>query len=106
QLAGQRFVALNGGPARNFTEAFSLMVSVDTQQERDTLWARLTENGGEESRCGWLKDPSGVSWQIIPARFGEIMASGNPEGTQRAFKAMMSRRKLIIADLVKAYEGR
>jgi predicted 3-demethylubiquinone-9 3-methyltransferase (glyoxalase superfamily) len=106
QLAGQHFMALNGGPTYRLTEAFSLMVNVDTQQEVDTLWSKLTANGGEESRCGWLKDAYGLSWQIIPTQFAEIMRSGNAEGTQRAFKAMMTMRKLVIADLLKAYEGR
>lgn len=66
QLEGQQFVALNGGPHFRFTEAISLFVSCETQQEVDTLWGKLTADGGAESQCGWLKDKFGLSWQIVP----------------------------------------
>src|SRR5690606_22126932 len=66
QLAGQEYLALNGGPQFRFNEAISLLVNCDSQEEVDRLWQRLTENGGEESMCGWLKDRYGLSWQIIP----------------------------------------
>ncbi|MFT3926834.1 MAG: VOC family protein [Myxococcales bacterium] len=105
-LAGQHFMALNGGPGRPFTEAISLMVSAENQDEVDMLWNKLTANGGQESRCGWLKDPYGLSWQIIPARFGEIMREGDPERTPRVFQAMMTMTKLDVAQLEKAYRGR
>jgi predicted 3-demethylubiquinone-9 3-methyltransferase (glyoxalase superfamily) len=105
-LAGQHFMALNGGPGRPFTEAISLMVSAENQEEVDTLWSALTANGGEESMCGWLKDRFGLSWQIVPARFMEIMREGDPQRTPRVFKAMMTMKKFDIAQLERAYAGR
>jgi predicted 3-demethylubiquinone-9 3-methyltransferase (glyoxalase superfamily) len=105
-LAGQHFMALNGGPSRNFTEAISLMVSAENQEEVDTLWSALTANGGQESMCGWLKDRFGLSWQIVPARFTEIIREGDPQRTPRVFQAMMTMKKFDIAQLEKAYAGR
>ena len=105
-LAGQHFMALNGGPGRPFTEAISLMVSAENQDEVDMLWSKLTANGGEESMCGWLKDRFGLSWQIIPERFSEIMREGDPTKTPRVFQAMMTMRKFDIAQIEKAYAGR
>ena len=67
ELEGQRFHALNGGPQYRFTEAVSFFISVETQAEVDYFWSRLTADGGEESRCGWLKDKFGLSWQVIPS---------------------------------------
>src|SRR5947199_1580981 len=77
QLEGQEFMALNGGPQYKFTEAISLLVNCKTQQEVDTLWAKLSE-GGEEGPCGWLKDKFGLSWQIIPTVLGELLNDPDP----------------------------
>jgi predicted 3-demethylubiquinone-9 3-methyltransferase (glyoxalase superfamily) len=105
QLAGQEFMALNGGPAFKFTEAISLFVNCQTQQEVDQLWAKLTE-GGEESQCGWLKDRYGLSWQIVPTALGEMMADKDPEKAGRVMKAMLQMSKIDIAGLRRAYEAR
>src|SRR5690606_32752752 len=101
-LQGQRFYALNGGPQFKFTEAVSFFVSVDTQDEVDYYWNKLTADGGEESRCGWLKDKYGLSWQIIPRKLMEYMSSPDRAAADRANEAMLKMRKIIIADLDKA----
>ena len=104
QLAGQEFMALNGGPLFAFTEAISLFVNCQTQAEVDDLWARLSE-GGSESRCGWLKDKYGVSWQIIPTALGELMGDKDPEKAGRVMQAMLQMSKIDIAGLRRAYDG-
>jgi predicted 3-demethylubiquinone-9 3-methyltransferase (glyoxalase superfamily) len=106
QLAGQQFNALNGGPSFTFAEGISLFVNCETQAEVDELWEKLTADGGEESRCGWLKDKFGVSWQIIPSVLGELMGDKDPEKAQRVVQAMLKMNKIIIADLKKAYDGK
>jgi predicted 3-demethylubiquinone-9 3-methyltransferase (glyoxalase superfamily) len=103
QLAGQTFAALNGGPIFKFNEAISLVVDCESQEEVDTLWSKLTANGGQESRCGWLKDKYGLSWQIIPARFMQLMQDKDPKRTQRVMQAMMTMNKFDIARLEEAY---
>jgi len=106
QLDGQHYNALNGGPSFNFAEGISLYVDCQTQAEVDDLWNKLIADGGEESRCGWLKDKFGVSWQIIPKQLGELMGDPDPEKSQRVVQAMLKMNKIIIADLQKAYEGK
>lgn len=106
QLAGQKFMALNGGPVHKLSEAFSLMVNARDQDEVDRLWATLTAEGGREDQCGWLKDRFGLSWQIIPVRFTEMIKDPDPKRTQRVFAAMMTMKKFDIAQLEKAYERR
>lgn len=103
-LEGQEFMALNGGPEFTFDEAISLMVRTESQAEADDLWERLTE-GGEESACGWLKDKFGLSWQIVPAGFFEIVSDPEPERAQRAMKAMMGMKRLDVAALRRAADG-
>jgi predicted 3-demethylubiquinone-9 3-methyltransferase (glyoxalase superfamily) len=103
QLDGQEFVALNGGPVFKFTEAMSLFVNCDNQEEVDRLWTKLTE-GGEESQCGWLKDKFGVSWQIVPTEFMDLMSNGNPAKAQSVMKAMLQMHKLDLVLLRQAYE--
>ena len=98
ELEGQKFTALNGGPSRKFTEAISFVVRCDSQQEVDDYWAKLTA-GGSESMCGWLKDKFGLSWQIIPARLGELIR--NP----KAVRAMMAMKKIDLAELERAAQG-
>ena len=103
-LAGQQFVALNGGPHFKFTEAISLMVTCEDQAEVDRLWNHLVA-GGAPSQCGWLKDKYGLSWQIVPRRFMEMMQDKDSARTARVFAAMMQMRKFDVAALEKAYAG-
>ena len=103
-LAGQEFMALNGGPQHSFTEAVSFFVRCKDQDEVDRLWTRLTE-GGEESQCGWLKDRFGLSWQIIPDRLSELLGDPDPERSQRAMHAMLQMRKIVIQALEDAANG-
>jgi len=104
EIEGQRFMAGNFGPHYQFNEAISLFVNCDSQEEVDYFWEKLTENGGEEGRCGWLKDKFGLSWQIIPTAFGKL-ASGDPVKSQRVFAAMQQMNKMDIQKLQQAYEG-
>jgi len=106
QLAGQEFVALNGGPHVKFTEAISLMVDCDSQEEVDELWSKLTAGGGEESQCGWLKDKFGLSWQIIPKALFRLMGDPDPAKSGRVVQAMLRMKKIDIAGLERAYEGK
>ncbi|MEM8805960.1 MAG: VOC family protein [Cyanobacteria bacterium P01_G01_bin.38] len=104
ELEDQKFLAINGGPAFKFTEAISLLVNCDSQAEIDALWDKLSADGGEESQCGWLKDKYGLSWQIVPARLGEMMQSDDTEKTQRVMEALLKMSKLDIDTLEQAYE--
>ena len=106
QLDGQEFMALNGGPQFPFTEAISLLVNCETQQEVDELWAKLTADGGQESQCGWLKDKFGVSWQIIPKQLGEMIGDKDPVKSKRAVDAMLKMKKIDIKALERARDGR
>ena len=103
RLAGQEFMALNGGP-QTFTEAISLYVNCATQEEVDELWEKLSE-GGEGGRCGWLKDKYGLSWQIIPAALGELLQDKDAEKAKRVMQAMLQMSKIDIAGLRRAHEG-
>jgi predicted 3-demethylubiquinone-9 3-methyltransferase (glyoxalase superfamily) len=103
-IEGQEFQALNGGPASSFTEAVSFSVDCASQDEVDRYWNALTD-GGTESQCGWLKDRYGVSWQIIPSALGGLIGGPDAAGAQRAMQAMLSMRKLDIAEIQKAYDG-
>lgn len=103
QLEGQEFYALNGGPQFKFTEAISLFVNCETQQEVDELWAKLTE-GGEESQCGWLKDKYGLSWQIIPTILGKLLQDKDREKANRVMQAMLQMKKIDIAKLNQSSE--
>ncbi|GAA2941424.1 MULTISPECIES: VOC family protein [Streptomycetaceae] len=100
-LAGQEYVALNGGPQFTFSEAVSLSVDCADQEEVDALWAKLTE-GGEESMCGWLKDKYGLSWQIVPRALHEVLSDPDRARADRAMKAMMGMRKLDVQALCDA----
>ena len=104
RLDGQEFGSLNGGPLFPFTEAASLMVNCETQGEIDGFWERLSE-GGEEGPCGWLKDRYGLSWQVTPAGFEEIMADADPARVNRAMQAMFGMKKLDLAALQAAADG-
>ncbi|HEY3345881.1 MAG TPA: VOC family protein [Anaerolineaceae bacterium] len=104
QLEGQEFMALNGGPGFPFTQAISFFVSCETQAEVDELWEKLSA-GGEKSRCGWLRDRFGVSWQIIPTALGELLQDQDAEKAGRVMQAMLQMDKIDIARLRRAYAG-
>jgi len=106
QLEGQEFYALNGGPVFHFTEAISLFVNCETQQEVDELWNKFLANGGKESRCGWLKDKYGLSWQIIPTALGKMLGDPDPAKARRVMEAMLQMSKIDIAKLKQAYDGK
>ncbi len=103
QLEGQEFYVLNGGPQFKFTEAISFFVNCETQQEVDELWEKLSE-GGEKSRCGWLKDKYGLSWQIIPTALGKMLNDKDPVKSKRVLNAMLQMDKIDIITLRQAYE--
>jgi predicted 3-demethylubiquinone-9 3-methyltransferase (glyoxalase superfamily) len=105
RLEGQEFIALNGGPYFKFTEAISLFVRSDTQAEVDALWDKLCADGGQPSRCGWLKDKFGVSCQIVPSALGQMLSDPDPARSQRVMQAMLKMNKLDIAALRAAYDG-
>jgi predicted 3-demethylubiquinone-9 3-methyltransferase (glyoxalase superfamily) len=104
-LDGREYMALNGGPDLQLNEAFSLFVSVETQEEVDDLWKKLTD-GGEEVQCGWLKDKFGLSWQIVPTALGKLMGDPDPVKSQRVMQAMLQMKKIDVAGLQRAYEGK
>jgi len=103
RLGGQDFVALNGGPEFQFTEAISLMVDCETQGEVDQLWERLSE-GGEQGPCGWLKDRYGLSWQIVPTALGQMLGDEDPKRAGRVMAAMLQMKKIDIETLQQAYD--
>ena len=105
QLEGQEFYALNGGPVFHFTEAISLFVNCETQQEVDELWNKFLANEGKESRCGWLKDKYGLSWQIIPTALGKMLGDPDPAKARRVMEAMLQMSKIDVAKLKQAYDG-
>lgn len=99
ELDGQHFIALNGGPMFKFTEAISLFINCDTQEEIDYMWERLTSDGGAESRCGWLKDKYGLSWQVVPPVLSQLLSDPDREKAGRVMQAMMQMKKIDIAAL-------
>jgi len=103
-LDGQQFTAINGGPDFAFNEAVSLLVNCVDQDEVDHYWDKLTE-GGEEGPCGWLKDRYGVSWQVCPVGFNELINSSDPARAERAMRAMLGMKKLDLAALQAAADG-
>ncbi|MCA6095190.1 VOC family protein [Streptomyces sp. SCA3-4] len=104
ELAGQRFIALNGGPQFTFNEAVSLSVDCATQEEVDELWAKLGD-GGEEGACGWLKDRFGLWWQIVPRTLTELLGDPDPVRSNRVMRAMLGMKKIDVQELVDAAEG-
>jgi predicted 3-demethylubiquinone-9 3-methyltransferase (glyoxalase superfamily) len=104
ELDGQEFYALNGGPIFKFTPAISFFVNCETQQEVDDLWGKLSA-GGEESKCGWLKDKYGLSWQIIPSVLGKMLQDKDSEKARRVMNAMLQMGKIDISRLQQAYEN-
>jgi len=103
QLDGQEFTALNGGPEFMFTEAISLLVNCEDQEEVDEFWDRLSE-GGEQGPCGWLKDRYGVSWQVVPTALSEMLRDEDPKKAERVMAAMLKMNKIDIQALKEAYE--
>ena len=103
QLEGEEFLALNGGPLFKFTEAISLSVNCETQEEVDELWEKLSE-GGEKGRCGWLKDRYGLSWQINPGVLGEMLSDEDAGKAKRVMEAMLQMDKIDIGKLKQAYD--
>ncbi|MEQ1693155.1 MAG: VOC family protein [Gemmatimonas sp.] len=105
EIEGQQIIAFNGGPHYSLTEAVSLMVRCTTQAEVDMYWDKLTADGGQPSRCGWLKDRFGLSWQIIPEALPRLMGDPDRVRAQRVVQAMLTMSKIDIAMLQKAYDG-
>ena len=99
ELDGKKFMGLNGGPEYKFTEAVSFVVNCDTQEEIDNYWHKLTQ-GGQEGKCGWLKDKFGISWQIVPSILGNLMS--DPEKAPRVMYAFMQMKKFDIEKLKQA----
>src|SRR5262245_13516364 len=105
QLDGQEFTALNGGPHFKFTEAISLYVNCETQEEVDYYWNSLLEGGGRESQCGWLKDRFGLSWQIIPSALPRLLTDPDRARSGRVMQAMLKMAKIDVAKLEEAASG-
>lgn len=106
ELDGERFTALNGGPNFKFTEAISLVVNCESQQEIDYFWEKLSAGGGQTVECGWLKDKYGLSWQIVPTILWKLFEGGDQAKTDRIMKAVMTMKKLDLEALKKAAEGK
>jgi predicted 3-demethylubiquinone-9 3-methyltransferase (glyoxalase superfamily) len=107
ELEGQSFTALNGGPIFKFTEAVSLQIFCKTQKEVDYYWGKLTAGGDPSAQqCGWLKDKYGLSWQVVPTAAHKLLSDPKSKKSQRAFAAMMQMKKLDLAALKRAYEGK
>lgn len=105
KLDRQPFIALNGGPHFKFTEAVSFSVYCKTQREVDNYWKKLSR-GGEEGPCGWLKDKYGLSWQVNPAILSKMLADRDPKKSKRVMEAMLKMKKIDIAALKRAYDGK
>jgi predicted 3-demethylubiquinone-9 3-methyltransferase (glyoxalase superfamily) len=105
ELEGQRFLALNGGPRFKFTEAISLVIDCETQEEIDYFWDKLSA-GGQTQACGWLKDKFGLSWQVVPSVLSELMQDKDPQKSKRVMEAMLQMVKFDIARLQAAHAGR
>ncbi len=104
QLAGVEYIALNGGPHFQLTEAFSLSVNCESQAEVDELWERLSE-GGSKGQCAWLKDKYGLSWQVVPSLLPKLMSDPDPVKVGRVMQAMMQMTRIDMAALQRAYDG-
>jgi predicted 3-demethylubiquinone-9 3-methyltransferase (glyoxalase superfamily) len=105
-LAGERFMALNGGMKMEYTHAVSFMIDCADQAEVDRLWDALLTDGGKAEQCGWLKDRYGVSWQIVPTALSKYLGGADKAGAQRVMQAMLGMVKLDIEGLKRAYEGK
>lgn len=105
ELDGQEFIGLNAGPQFKFNEAVSMLVNCEDQAEVDHFWNSLVADGGEESMCSWCRDKFGLWWQIVPKQLGELMGDPDPQKSERVMQAMLKMKKIIVADLQKAYDG-
>ena len=104
-IGGQLFMGYNGGPHFKFTDGFSLFVDCEDQEEVDEYWNKLVDAGAKPSQCGWITDPFGLSWQIVPRRFMELIGDKNPKKVQAVMDAMMKMVKLDVAALERAYNN-
>lgn len=104
ELRGQKFIGLNGGPHFKFTEAVSFLVDCENQVEVDEYWEKLSQ-GGQTSRCGWLKDKFGLSWQIVPKALSQLMSDPDQRKSKAVFDAMMKMDKIVVEDLQRAHNG-
>jgi predicted 3-demethylubiquinone-9 3-methyltransferase (glyoxalase superfamily) len=105
ELLGREFLALNAHAHQPFTEAISFFIEVETQDEVDYYWHALIAGGGKEQMCGWVKDQFGVSWQVIPKALGRYLSDKDRPRAERAMQAMLKMKKIVIADLDRAYAG-
>ena len=105
KIFGRDFIGLNGGPEFPHSEAISFQIPCESQEEIDKYWELLTANGGQESQCGWLKDKFGVSWQITSPEMMKYLGGSDPAGAQRATQAMLGMKKIVLAEMKKAYES-
>jgi predicted 3-demethylubiquinone-9 3-methyltransferase (glyoxalase superfamily) len=105
ELEGQKFNALNGGPKVRFNEAISFCISVETLQEVGDFWDKLTADGGEESKCGWLKDKFGLSWLMVPKALSRCLGDPDRAKAGRAMEAMLKMQRIVNAGLEKAFAG-
>lgn len=105
EVDGLEMTALNGGPQFKFTEAISLQILCETQEEIDYYWSSLTADGGEEGPCGWLKDKFGLSWQVVPTAMSEMLNAADQAKAERVTNAFMKMKKFDIATLRRAYNG-
>ena len=105
-LAGQEYMALNGGMRFDYTPAISFKIDCTDQAEVDRLWEALSSNGGSTQQCGWVRDRYGVSWQIVPSVLPKLLGGSDAAGAKRAMQAMLGMTKLDIAELRRAYEGK
>lgn len=105
-LDGQEYTAINGGPQFTFDEAISLLINCNDQAEVDHYWDTLTADGGEEGQCGWLKDKYGLSWQVVPEGWEKLVMSDDKDAVQRAVNAMYGMKKLDLAALQAAFDGK
>ena len=103
ELDGREFLALNGGPMFKFSEAVSFVITCDNQEEIDHYWSKLTSDGGQESKCGWLKDKYGLSWQVVPASIGRLMS--DPQRGGRVMAEVMKMKKLDLKKMEEAFAG-
>ncbi len=105
ELKGQQFVALNGGPGFPFTNAVSLVVNCDSQEEIDYFWEKLAADGGEQIQCGWLKDKFGMPWQIVPSKVWDWLNGDDPAMVKRVTACVWKMEKLDLAELERAAAG-
>ena len=106
KIFNREFIALNGGPQFPHSEAISFQIPCKDQAEIDKYWELLTHDGGQESQCGWLKDKFGISWQVSSPEMNTYLGGADPQGAERATKAMLGMRKIDLAQMKQAYEGK